>query len=70
MPVFEASVQGGQLVLSSALPFPDGTKVLVRVESPDDDPLLFIGSNAVQSGVPDLADQHDHYVYGVPPTIK
>lgn len=68
VPVFEASVQGGQLVLSSLLPFPDGTKVRVRVERPDDDPLLFMGSNAVQSGVTDLADRHEHYIYGTPPT--
>lgn len=66
MQVHEAVIQGGQLVLESPLPFPDGTRVQVRVEPATSDPLLFLAENAVNTGVTDLAEQHDHYVYGTP----
>ncbi|MBM4136924.1 MAG: hypothetical protein FJ241_08865 [Nitrospira sp.] len=30
------------------------------------DPLLLVDEFAVDTGIPDLAEQHDHYLYGVP----
>lgn len=66
MTVCEAVVQKGQLVLPSPLPLPDGTRVTVRVEPADDDPLLFLAKNAVDLGITDFADEHDHYIYGSP----
>jgi hypothetical protein len=66
MTVVEATVRGGQLVLDSALPLPDGTRVQVRIEAEAADPLLFLADNAVPTGLRDLADRHDHYIYGAP----
>lgn len=34
---------------------------------PSDDPLLTIHDLAVDSGIKDLAQHHDHYLYGLPP---
>jgi hypothetical protein len=70
MTVLEATVRGGQLVLDTAVPLPDGTRVQVRVEPAVADPLLFLGDNAVPTGLRDLADRHDHYIYGTPPELK
>ena len=70
MTIVEATVRDGQLVLDAAVPFPDGTRVHVRVEPADADPLLFLAENAVATGVRDLADQHNHYIYGTPPEQK
>ncbi len=66
MTVRSATVSCGQLVLNEPLPLPDGTKVVIRVEEPQDNPLLFIAKNAVDLGVSDSADEHDHYIYGTP----
>jgi hypothetical protein len=66
MTVRSGTVSGGQLVLSEPLPLPDGTKVVIRVEAAQDNPLLFIAKNAVDLGVDDSADEHDHYIYGSP----
>ena len=64
--VREAFVENGQLVLREPLPLPDGTVVKVRVEEPGESPLLEIARNAIDMGVEDGAEQHDHYVYGTP----
>lgn len=66
MTILEATVRGGQLVLDSAIPLPDGTRVQVRVESAEADPLMFLAENAAPTGQRDLADRHDHYIYGTP----
>lgn len=66
MTILEATVRGGQLVLDSAVPLPDGTRVQVRVEAAETDPLMFLAENAAPTGLRDLADRHDHYIYGTP----
>jgi hypothetical protein len=66
MTVRDAIIQSGQLVLANPLPFPDGTRVKISVEPTTDDPLLFLANHAVATGVKDLAEQHDHYLYGTP----
>lgn len=66
MTLREAVIKGGQLVLEAPLAMPDGTRVRVRVEPADDDPLLFLANNAVATGVTDMADQHNHHIYGAP----
>ena len=65
MKLREAIVRKGQLVLKTPLSLPDGTPVRVRVEA-EQDPLLFIADHAVDTGIPDLAEEHDHYIYGTP----
>lgn len=69
MTVRDAVTKGGQLVLDVPLPFPDGTRVKIQVET-EEDPLLFLAKNAVSTGITDLADQHDHYIYGTPKEPK
>lgn len=66
MSLHAATIQGGQPVLDAPLPLPDGTRVQVRVEAPEQDPLLFLAEHAISTGIVDLADQHDHYIYGTP----
>lgn len=61
----EAVVRKGQLVLKTPLSLPDGTVVRVRVEAAQN-PLLFMAENAVETGITDLAEEHDHYTYGSP----
>ena len=63
-----AIVQDGQLVLKDPLQLPNGTEVTVDVEVAEDeeDPLLWLAAHAVDTGVTDGAEQHDHYIYGSP----
>ncbi len=66
MTILEAIVRNGQLVLKHPLPLPDGTPVKVRVEACEENPLLAIAQQAVDMGVSDGAERHDHYIYGTP----
>jgi hypothetical protein len=70
MTILEGVIKGGQLVLEGPLPFPEGTRVKVRLEAAGEDPLRFLAENAVATGIPDLAEQHDHYIYGAPKQAK
>ncbi len=64
----------GVLVLDDGTRLPEGTRVRVEpLEEPADDrdngdlPALFtIGRRAIPGGPPDLATNHDHYLYGHP----
>jgi hypothetical protein len=62
----QAVVQKGTLVFSSPLPMPDGTQVTVDIKPDARNPLLFLAENAVESGITDLAEEHDHYASGAP----
>lgn len=47
----------------------DGQAVELLIKKlPDvgDDPAFDIASLAVETGIPDLAKEHDHYLYGTP----
>ena len=66
MSIREALVENGQLVLREPLALPDGTRVTVRVEEPGESPLLEIARKAVDMGIEDGAEQHDHHIYGTP----
>jgi hypothetical protein len=70
---FEGTVQGGVVVLEPGAQLADGT--LVRVEPitrPDDAgrrkgfDIFRMGDMAVDTGIPDLATNIDHYLYGHP----
>ena len=69
MAIREALVEKGQLVLREPLALPDGTVVKVRVEKPGESPLLEIARDAVDMGVEDGAEQHDHDIYGTPKQV-
>ena len=66
MTVHDAVVQGGQLILQSPLPLPDGTRVRVQVDEPVRYPLTWLADHAVDTGISDLAEEHDHFIYGTP----
>lgn len=70
---YRGKVQGGTIVLEKGADLPEGA--LVRIElipgqdsAPESatDPLLDMTSLAVETGIPDLATNIDHYFYGHP----
>ena len=64
--ISKAVIKGGQPILDTPVSLPDGTLVTVRLEAEDVHPLVFLAKLAQPTGIPDLADQHDHYIYGTP----
>jgi hypothetical protein len=69
--VYRGRIKGGVAVLEGDARLPDGTLVDVTpVEpacvSPEDDPIYRIYELAEPSGIPDLAQNIDHYLYGHP----
>ena len=66
---YRGSVQKGVVVFDGKVPLPEGTIVEVQpVEEKKefDDPIYHLGELAVPTGVPDLARNIDHYLYGHP----
>ena len=69
---FKGTVKNGVVVLESGVSLPDGTSVRVEAEatpagkSRELDPIWSIGELAVPTGIPDLATNIDHYLYGHP----
>ena len=65
-----ATVKNGQLELDKPLDLPDGTRVQVSlspINGEKQDPFLWMIENAVDTGIPDLAERHDYYaVHGTP----
>jgi len=73
--VYEGTIQNGVVVFHSGVPLPDGTPVRVEpverelsaeARSPKDDILFRMGEFAIDTGIPDLAVNIDHYLYGHP----
>ncbi len=75
----KAIYENGVLRLKGALPIPEGAQVGVTVtleESSDDSPKTedpswdaftqLLTECAIDTGIADLSQQHDHYLYGVP----
>lgn len=77
----KAIYEQGVLRLTEPLSLPDGTQVNVTVTSYEEDNsersrgmegrtwnalTQLIAECAIDTGVPDLANQHDHYLYGNP----
>jgi hypothetical protein len=65
---YHGEVRGGVVVLDEGASLPDGTKVAVQLLTPaaPEDPLLRMASLAVETGIPDLGTNIDHYLYGHP----
>lgn len=72
---YHGTVQNGVVVFENGVLLPEGAEVRValvdkdRLEEPPlagDDPLLNMSSFAVDMGIPDLAVNIDHYLYGHP----
>ncbi len=71
--VYHGTVKGGAIVLDPGVKLPDGATVRVEFDPPEgspsgagDDPLLKMVELAVETGIPDLATNADHYLYGHP----
>jgi hypothetical protein len=77
---YEGTIQNGVVVFSAAIPLPDGTPVRVEptaISSPEKetkkeehsteiDPIFRMAELAADTGIPDLAVNIDHYLYGHP----
>lgn len=80
----KAIYENGVLRLEEPLPFPEGAQVDITVTSQEDngsrsqvmedqswDALTkLLAECAIDTGVPDLAQQHDHYLYGIPKRLN
>lgn len=75
---FTAVVENGAIRLPAGVNLPDGTKVIVAPAeastSDAGDPSLFesLGEfvGCIDTGLGDLAENHDHYLYGTPKRTK
>ena len=75
---FTATVEKDMIKLPPGVHLPDGTKVIVEPEQPaastDVEPSLFESLRefvgCVDTGLGDLAENHDHYLYGTPKRTK
>lgn len=72
---YHGTVRNGVIILDQEARLPDGTSVEVRPAMPngalpnfpdDDFDLDDLAKFAVDTGIPDLALNHDHYLYGHP----
>ena len=73
---YRGTIKNGVVVLESGASWPEGTAVRVEAEllpanalskgRPEDDPLFDMSKYAVDTGIPDLAVNLDHYLYGHP----
>jgi predicted DNA-binding antitoxin AbrB/MazE fold protein len=81
----KAIYEQGILRLKEPLPLPDGARVDVTVVSHEEDEgersqgmedrswdalAQLLAECAIDTGVPDLASQHDHYLYGIPKRLN
>lgn len=72
-------IENGRIVLDDGTSIPDGTHVDITLRRSSKakrstrtgvDPLARIARRAVSTGIPDLANEHDHYAYGTPKRAK
>jgi hypothetical protein len=68
--VYHGRVKNGSIVLDPGVDLPDGAEVRIELTSDKPhkarDPLLRMADLAVETGIPDLATNIDHYLYGHP----
>jgi hypothetical protein len=64
--IYVGTVRNGKVELPEDLDLPEGTQVRVEPIANTDDPAIGLADEAVQTGIRDLASQHDHYIYGSP----
>jgi len=69
---YRGTVRNGVVVLEPEAKLPEGTSVRVETEKvpatndEDLDPVFRMGELAVDTGIPDLGVNLDHYLYGHP----
>lgn len=72
--IYRGTVENGVVVLENGTLLPEGTRVRVEPLGKDenvgrageDDPVFRMSDLAVDTGLPDLASNVDHYLYGHP----
>ena len=73
--VYQGTVQNGVIVFEPGVQLPEGAPVRVELVneqpldqalSPEEDALMRMSELAVDTGIPDLAVNIDHYLYGHP----
>jgi hypothetical protein len=69
--VYHGRIKNGAIVLDAEADLPDGAEVRIELEllgqaGRGGDPLLQMMDLAVETGIPDLATNVDHYLYGHP----
>jgi hypothetical protein len=73
--VYLGKIQNGVVVVENGVQLPEGAPVRIELlndkdsvaqSSPKDDILFRMGEYAVDTGIPDLAVNIDHYLYGHP----
>jgi hypothetical protein len=76
--VYQGTVQNGVVVFTGGIHLPEGTAVRVepvivhtleqpkKIDDSELDPIFRMGELAVDTGIPDLAVNIDHYLYGHP----
>ncbi len=68
--VYHGQVKNGSIVLDPGVDLPDGAEVRIELMPAEAqggrDPLLRMMDLAVETGIPDLATNVDHYLYGHP----
>jgi hypothetical protein len=62
------TVRNGKVELEQGAELAEGTRVRVEpiADSEEADPAYQLHLEAVDAGIPDLAREHDHYIYGTP----
>jgi hypothetical protein len=73
--VYQGTIHNGVVVFENGVQLPEGTPVRVELirkekpqekQSPKDDIVFRMGEYAIETGIPDLATNVDHYLYGHP----
>jgi hypothetical protein len=69
--VYRGHIENGVAVLEGEVRLPEGTPVEIfplgaTAEVPEDDPFYRVYELAMPTGIPDLAENLDHYLYGHP----
>ncbi len=70
---YRGRVENGAIVVEPGVELPEGAQVRIEVDIPEPfrpesarDPLFRMTDLAVDTGIPDLATNVDHYLYGHP----
>jgi hypothetical protein len=69
--IYRGKVKDNVVILEAGIRLPEGAAVRIELElaedqKPDQDSLLRMTDLAVETGIPDLATNIDHYLYGHP----
>jgi hypothetical protein len=74
--IYQGTVQNGLVVIENGVQLPEGSPVRVEIKTQVEletdseiDPIFQMGDLAVDLGVPDLATNIDHYLYGHPKVV-